>query len=180
MAEPQNEPTLSTRRTFEGKLISVRVDTISLPGGKTSIREIVERIPCVCMVAVDSGDVLLVRQYRKPIEAELLEVPAGGIEPGESPRDAVIRELREETGHTAGTLQHLQSFYMSPGYCTEEMHAYLATDLRPAALDPDYDENIQVVRVPLSQIHDLLRRGEIRDAKSITCLLLALEVLGRS
>ena len=180
MAEPQNEPTLSTRQAFEGRLIKVRVDTISLPGGRTSTREIVEHAACVCMAPILSEDVLLVRQYRKPVEASLLEVPAGAMEPGESPQDAVIRELQEEVGHTAGTLQHLQSFYMSPGYCTAEMHAYLATDLRPAALEPDFDESIQVVRVPLSQIPDLLRSGEIRDAKSIACLLLTLGVLGRS
>lgn len=180
MAEAQNEPTLSTRQAFQGRLVNVRVDTISLPGGRTSTREIVEHGACVCMAPVDSGDVLLVRQYRKPVEASLLEVPAGRMESGESPQDAAIRELREEVGHTAGNLQHLQSFYMSPGYCTEEMHAYLATDLRPAALDPDFDENIQVVRVPLSQIPNLLHSGEIRDAKSIACLVLALDVLGQS
>ena len=99
------------------------------------------------------------------------------MEPGEAPEDAVVRELQEETGHTADTLRHLQSFYMSPGFCTEEMHAFLATDLRPAVLDPDYDEDIQVVRVPVSEIPALLRSGQVRDAKSITTLLLALEAL---
>jgi ADP-ribose pyrophosphatase len=177
MSEPQDEPTLSTQLAFEGKLLTVRVDTVSLPGGRTSIREIVEHVPCVCMAPIDAGDVLLVRQYRKAVEAALLEVPAGGMEPGESPEDAVLRELQEETGHTAGTLKHLQSFYISPGYCTEEMHAFLATDLRPAVLDPDYDEDIQVVRVPISEIPTLLQSGQVRDAKSITTLLLASEAL---
>jgi ADP-ribose pyrophosphatase len=177
MSEPQDEPTLSTQLAFEGKLLTVRVDTVSLPGGRTSIREIVEHVPCVCMAPIDAGDVLLVRQYRKAVEAALLEVPAGGMEPGESPEDAVLRELQEETGHTAGTLKHLQSFYISPGYCTEEMHAFLATDLRPAVLDPDYDEDIQVVRVPVSEIPTLLQSGQVRDAKSITTLLLASEAL---
>ena len=177
MTEPQNEPTLSSRTAFEGKILTVRVDTVSLPGGRTSVREIVEHSPCVCMAPVDAGDILLVRQYRKAVEASLLEVPAGGMEPGEAPEDAVVRELQEETGHTADTLRHLQSFYMSPGFCTEEMHAFLATDLRPAVLDPDYDEDIQVVRVPVSEIPALLRSGQVRDAKSITTLLLALEAL---
>ncbi len=177
MTEPQNEPTLSSRTAFEGKILTVRVDTVSLPGGRTSVREIVEHSPCVCMAPVDAGDILLVRQYRKAVEASLLEVPAGGVEPGEAPEDAVVRELQEETGHTADTLRHLQSFYMSPGFCTEEMHAFLATDLRPAVLDPDYDEDIQVVRVPVSEIPALLRSGQVRDAKSITTLLLALEAL---
>ena len=100
-----------------------------------------------------------------------------GWNPGESPEDAVIRELQEETGHTADTLKHLQSFYMSPGYCTEEMHAFLATDLRPAVLDPDFDEDIEVVRVPINEISALLQSGQVRDAKSITTLLLALRAL---
>ncbi len=180
MSEPQNEPTLSTRLAFEGKLLNVRVDTVSLPRGRTSIREIVEHVPCVCMAPVDAGEVLLVRQYRKAVESSLLEVPAGGMEPGESPEDAVVRELQEETGHTAGTLTHLQSFYMSPGYCTEEMHAFLATDLRPARLDPDFDEDIEVVRVPISEIPALLQSGQVRDAKSITTLLLTLQALHQS
>ena len=180
MSEPQNEPTLASRQAFEGKLLSVRVDTVSLPGGRTSTREIVEHVPCVCMAPIDAGEVLLVRQYRKAVEASLLEVPAGGMEPGESPEDAVIRELQEETGHTADTLKHLQSFYMSPGYCTEEMHAFLATDLRPAVLDPDFDEDIEVVRVPINEIPALLQSGQVRDAKSITTLLLAFQALQAS
>ena len=177
MSEPQNEPTLSSQTAFQGKLLTVRVDTVSLPRGRTSIREIVEHSPCVCMAPIDGNDVLLVRQYRKAVEASLLEVPAGGMEPGETPEDAVVRELQEEIGHTAGTLQHLQSFFMSPGFCTEEMHAFLATDLRPAVLDPDFDEDIEVVRVPINEIPALLNSGQVRDAKSITTLLLALEAL---
>ena len=177
MTEPQDEPTLSTETAFQGKLLTVRVDTISLPRGRTSIREIVEHSPCVCMAPIDGDDVLLVRQYRKAVESSLLEVPAGGMEPGESPEDAVLRELQEEIGHTADTLKHLQSFYMSPGFCTEEMHAFLATDLRPAVLDPDYDEDIQVVRVPVADIPALLQSGQVRDAKTITTLLLTLQAL---
>lgn len=180
MSQPQNEPTLSTETAFEGKLLTVRVDTVSLPGGRTSIREIVEHSPCVCMAPIDGNDVLLVRQYRKAVEASLLEVPAGGMEPGETPEHAVLRELQEETGHTSDTLTHLQSFYMSPGFCTEEMHAFLATNLRPAVLDPDFDEDIQVVRVPINEIPALLSSGQIRDAKSITTLLLALEALRKA
>lgn len=180
MPEAQNEPTLSSETAFQGKLLTVRVDTVSLPGGRTSTREIVEHSPCVCMAPIDKGEVLLVRQYRKAVEASLLEVPAGGMEPGETPEEAVVRELQEETGHTADTLKHLQSFYMSPGFCTEEMHAFLATDLRPAVLDPDYDEDIQVVRVPLEQVPALLSSGQVRDGKSITTLLLALQALKAS
>ena len=97
------------------------------------------------------------------------------MDPGESPEDAARRELREETGYAAEELAHLSSFWTTPGFCTELMHAYVARGLRPGALSPDEDENIEVVRVPLSGAADLIRRGEIRDAKSIASLLLVLD-----
>ena len=177
MSEAQGEPTIKSRPVFQGKIINVRVDTVSLPGG-TSTREIVEHGACVCAVALDyATNVLLVRQYRKAVEAPLLEVPAGGIEKGEEPGQAVLRELREETGYTAKVVRHLCSFWMSPGYCTEEMHAYLVTDLEPSALKPDDDENIQVVKVPLSGVPHLIESGQIRDAKSIAALMVAMRAL---
>ncbi len=156
--------------------MNLRVDTVSLPQGRLGTREIVEHVPCVCVVPLDDdGNVVMVRQYRKPVEETLLEVPAGGMDPGESPEDAARRELREETGYAAGELSHLSSFWTTPGFCTELMHAYVARGLRPGALSPDEDENIEVVRVPLSGAVDLIRRGEIRDAKSIASLLLVLD-----
>jgi ADP-ribose pyrophosphatase len=151
---------------------------VQLASGRLTTREIAEHSPSVCIVPLDDqGNVLLVRQYRKPVEAELLEVPAGGVEEGEVSQEAVLRELREETGYTAGTLRHLCSFWMTPGWATEYMHAYLATDLSPAHLDADYDEDISVVRVPLSQIPQMIQSGEIQDAKSIVSLLLAMRLL---
>ena len=117
----------------------------------------------------------MVRQYRKPVEEFLLEIPAGGMDPGESPEGAAQRELQEETGYVAEELVHLSSFWTTPGFCTELMHAYVARGLRPGALTPDEDENIEVVRVPLSGAADLIRRGEIKDAKSIVSLLLVLD-----
>ena len=155
--------------------MNLRVDTVRFPSGDLGTREVVEHSDCVCVVPVDgNGNVVLVKQYRKPAEEVLLEIPAGGVEEGEVSQEAVLRELQEETGYTADTLEHLSSFWTTPGFCTELMHAYLATGLRPGSGQQDEDEDIQVVTVPLDGIPDMIRRGEIRDAKSIASLLMAI------
>ena len=172
------EPTIDSRVVFEGRILTLRVDSVRLPNGRETTREIVEHSESVCIVPIDEqGNVLLVRQYRKPVEMDLLEVPAGGIEEGEVPEEAVQRELQEEIGYTAGNLQHLSSFWLAPGWCTEYMHAYLATDLMPSNLAADDDEFISVVRVPLAESLDMVKQGQIRDAKSISSLLMASQVL---
>ncbi|PKB84058.1 MAG: hypothetical protein BZY88_00850 [SAR202 cluster bacterium Io17-Chloro-G9] len=175
--EPRLEPTLESKLVYEGRIVNLRVDTIRLPSGRLTTREIAEHSASVCMVPLDEqGNVLMVRQYRKPIESDLLEVPAGGIEPGEDPEDAVLRELQEEIGFTAGNVRLLAGFWVTPGWATEYMYAYLATDLRPANLPADFDENITVERVPLPNLHEMIRTGEIKDGKSIAALLLALNL----
>ena len=181
---PQNpahsfsETTVETRRIYEGKIINVRVDTVRMPSGITATREIVEHSHAVCIVPVDEqGNVVLVRQYRKPVEEALLEVPAGGVEDGEVSEDAVLRELREEIGYTAGKLQHLSSFWVAPGWATEFMHAYLATELTPSRLEADEDENIEVVRLPFDEAVAMFKTGEIKDGKTIASMLLAQPLL---
>jgi ADP-ribose pyrophosphatase len=169
------EPTVESKAIYQGKILNLRVDTIQLPNKCLATREIVEHANSVCIVPLDDeGNVVMVRQYRKPTEAELLEVPAGGMEEGEAPEEAVQRELQEEIGYTAGKLRHLSSFWLAPGWCTEYMHAYLATDLNISRLDPDDDEIISVERIPLHQIPELIARGEIQDAKSIGALMMVL------
>ena len=173
------EPTVATVTPYRGELVTVRVDTVSLPDGKEAVREIVSHPSSVCIVPVDcQGNVLLVRQYRKAVESFLLEAPAGKMEADENPDTTALRELQEEIGHTAGHLQALGSFYVAPGWCTQMMHAYLATDLVQARLDADDDEFIEVIPVPWADIPGKIANGEIRDAKSITALLLAMRVLG--
>jgi ADP-ribose pyrophosphatase len=177
---PDNEPTISTRSIFQGRIIDVRVDTVRLQNGRETTREIVDHAPSICVVPVDDdGNVLLVRQYRKPAGSFLLEVPAGGIEAGEAPEDAARRELQEEIGHTADSLAPLTAFWLAPGWCSEYMYAFLATELAPANLDSDEDEFIEMVRAPLASVVDLITKGEIQDAKSVASLLLAMRVLGR-
>ena len=171
----REEPTIESHRPFEGKLVNLRVDTVRLPDGRLVLREIVEHSDCVCVVPLDGeGNVVLVRQYRKPIERFLLEVPAGGIHPGEEPEDAARRELVEETGYRARGLERLAYFWTSPGFCTEGMHAYLATGLEAGTHSLDDDESIEVVKAPLENVPSMIASGEIRDGKSIASLMLAM------
>ena len=169
------ERTLHTERIYQGRLVGLRVDTVELPSGRKTKREIVEHGGVAAIVAIDSeNNVLLVRQYRKPVERVLLEIPAGGMESGEDALVCARRELEEETGFSAERWEELGFFYTSPGFCTEQMHLYLATELRPAKRDGDDDENIELVRVPLASVPELIASGEVCDAKSIAGLLIAL------
>lgn len=172
--EPGSERVLKSRRVFEGKIARLRVDTVQLAGGRTAQREIVEHEPVVAIVPIDSdGNVVLVRQYRLATGVVLLEVPAGGVDPGERPEEAAQRELAEEIGMRAGRLEPLAEFYVSPGFLTEYVYAFLATDLRDSPAEADEDEDITVVRMPLADAVAMAERGELRDAKSIAGLLLA-------
>jgi ADP-ribose pyrophosphatase len=130
----------------------------------------------VAVVAVaDEDNVLLVKQYRQPVAKELLEIVAGGIDPGETPEDCVRREMREETGFLPQVVQKLGGFYSAPGYSTEYLYLYLATDLVASPLQAEDTESISLVRVPLTQIPGLITSGAIVDAKSIAGLLVFLD-----
>ena len=170
------EKTLSSQIIYEGSAVKLSVDTVKTASGRQTTREIVEHADCVAIVAVDADDnILLVKQFRKPVEKELLEIPAGGIDAGEDAEAAVIREMREETGFMPQRVEHLGGFYATPGYCTEYLYLYLATDLTPSQLYAEDTEDIKVVRVPLKQIPELITSGRICDAKSIAGLLAFLE-----
>ena len=178
MEHTDPEPTIESKDIYQGRIIKLRVDTVQLPSGRTTTREIVEHEDAVCVVPIDeNNNVLMVRQYRKAAQLNLLEVPAGGVEAGETPDETVLRELQEEVSVTSGSLRRLSGFWISPGWATEFMHAYLAMDLTPASLPADDDEYISVERVPLDSIPGLIESGEIQDSKSIASLLLALRVL---
>jgi ADP-ribose pyrophosphatase len=175
------EKTLSSKTVFNGRAIRVRIDTVLTADGRRSTREVVERSDCVAVIAVDNdGNVLLEKQYRQAIGKELLEVPAGGIDAGEGPEAAVVREMREETGWRPRRITKLGGFYSSPGYTTEYLYLYLATDMVPDPLSAEDTAGIEVVRVPAAEIIDLIKSGRIEDAKSIAGLLYYLEYLKKS
>lgn len=170
------EKTLSRRYIFRGRAFNVRVDTVINASHEETTREVVEHGECVAVVPVDAnGDILLVRQFRKALEKELLEIPAGGIDPGEDPPAAVKRELQEEIGRIPGSLESLGGFYSSPGYSTEYLYLYLAAELKPSQLVAEDTAGIQVVRVRPRDVRRLIRSGEICDSKSIAGLLYFLE-----
>ena len=176
---PKNEPTVATTPVYNGDVINVRVDTVRLPNGRESDREIVYYPSSVCVVAVDPHqNVILVRQFRKTADRFLMEVPAGKMEPGEDPEEAALRELQEETGHAAAKWQLLGAFFLNPSLSPQYTHAYLATDLKLSNLDADADEFIELRRVPFTDVGALITDGSIQDAKSIAALLLAMRVLG--
>lgn len=170
------EETISTRQIYSGKIVSLRLDKVRLAiSGAETEREIVEHSEAVAIVPVDSnGQVILVRQFRKAAERELLEIPAGGIEQSETPEIAAIRELREETGFAAGRLISLGGFWNSPGFCTEYMHGFLALDLKIGKSDPEEDEEIKIEPVRLEKISRMIKLGQFKDAKSISCLMMVL------
>ena len=166
------EETLSSRLIYEGQVVKLRVDTVKMPDGRETTREIVEYSDCVAIIAIDADDnVLLVKQFRKPVEKVLLEIPAGGIDPGEDPVTTVCRELREETGYLPRKVKRLGGFYSAPGYSSEYLYLYLATDLTSSPLHAEDTDSIRLVRVPVAQISSLITSGSICDAKSIAGLL---------
>ncbi|MBI4236238.1 MAG: NUDIX hydrolase [Chloroflexi bacterium] len=167
--------TLSTRYVYRGHVFNVRVDEAEGPTGRRTPRDVVEHPGAVVLVPVNAqGNVILVRQHRHAAGETLLELPAGTREPAEPPEETARRELQEETGYEAAELTPLGGFYSAPGFCTEYLHLFLARGLHQVGATPDADEEITIVPVPLSQIPDLIRRGEIRDAKSIAGLLRAI------
>lgn len=166
------EKKISRQHSYQGRAVNLYIDTVEKPGGKVTQREVVEHSDCVAVVAVDHEDsVLLVRQYRYPVGKSLLEIPAGGIDPGEEPLDCVRRELQEEIGYFPQKIDKLGGFYSIPGYGTEYLHCYLATELVPSRLIAEDSEDIEVVHVPVKEIPRLIISGEICDCKSIAALL---------
>ncbi len=173
---------ISERPVYRSRLLDITVGTFEGPGGERFERDLVHHPGAVVMVPYDerTGEVVLVRQYRSPLDSELLEVPAGKRDvKDEAPELTAARELVEETGLEAGRLELIGHFYNSPGFSDEESWCYLARDLRPV---PDErhgieEQHMTVERYPLAEITRLVREGEITDAKTIVALMLAREML---
>ncbi|MDD4859006.1 MAG: NUDIX hydrolase [Dehalococcoidales bacterium] len=170
------EKRLSSRRIYEGRAINLRVDTVEKPGGQQTTRDIVEHADCIAVIPLDDEDnILLVRQYRTPVGKKLLEIPAGGIEPGEDPETAVRREMQEETGYYPQKVERLGGYYSAPGYSTEYLYLFLATGLKASKLFAEDTDEIEVVRVPAGEIRNMILCGDIDDSKSVAGLFTYLE-----
>lgn len=174
-----DEIILSQQSIYEGRVVKLSVAEVQLPNGTTAKREIITHPGAVALVALDeNGDVLLVRQYRSAAGKQLLEIPAGTLEPGEEPLVCAERELQEETGYHPGKLQSLGGIYTAPGYTSEFIHLYLATDLTESRLEQDDDEFIAVERASLSEAIAMIERGDICDGKSVSALLRTALLIG--
>lgn len=162
-----DEVTLSTEPIFDGKVIRVQVDTVRLPNGDTGKREIVRHNGAVAVLAIHNDRMIVVDQYRQPLGRTQIEIPAGKLEPGEDPADAIARELKEETGYTAKELKLLYSFYTSPGFADELIHLYLADELEQGEAQLDEDEFLEMSAITLEEAYEQIRAGRISDAKTI-------------
>jgi ADP-ribose pyrophosphatase len=159
---------------MKGRAFTIRRDYLKTPDGRETKFEIVEHGGSVVIVPVDAdGNMLFVRQYRHAAGLDLLELPAGTRDGDEPFEDCAAREIREETGMEAGTLKHVGSFYLAPGYSTEYMGVFLATDLKHNPLEADDDEFLSVEKIPVKEALALAERGEMPDAKSLAALLMA-------
>ena len=164
----KKERVLQSRHAYRGRAIHVRVDAVVKPNDKKTTREVVEHVDCVVVLPVDRrGNILLVRQFRHAVSKDLLELPAGSVDPGETPEGAATRELREETGYKPGRLEKLGGFYAAPGYCTEYLHFFRASQLEKSPLTAEDTDEIEVVPTSPAAVPGLVASGKICDAKTI-------------
>ncbi len=182
-AEPPagDESPLRKETVYEGHIVHLYLETMRLPNGREATLEIIRHKGAVAIVPVqDDGRIVMVRQFRLAAGRRLLEVPAGGLEPGEDPAECAIRELQEEAGFYPGKLTRLGGIYTAPGYTSEYIHLFMATDLRPSVLQSDPDEFLEVVTLSLDEVLGLIERGEVEDGKTIAALLLAARRLAQA
>lgn len=168
------ETTTKSEQIFSGKIISLQVDEVRLPDGNHSMREIVTHPGAVAIIPVtDNDNIMLVEQYRKPLERSIIELPAGRIEPGEDPKITAVRELEEETGYTTKNLSHVASFYTSPGFADEIIHLYYTDELEKLTetVDGDEDEFVEVHKLTLDEANSLIATKKIYDAKTMYALV---------
>lgn len=169
--ENQREERLRGEVIFEGRMLRVERDTVRLPNGLETSREVVRHPGAVGIIALLDQQVLLVRQYRYAIAQKTLEIPAGKLDPRETPLDCAVRELREETGYR-GTMEHISTFYTTPGFSDEVMHLFLAQDLVWDPLAQDEDEFIEVERIPWDEAVQRAEQNGFKDAKTVLGVLL--------
>ena len=166
---------LESQRIYEGRVLRLDVDKVEEPGGVRATREVVRHQGSVAVLPVHAdGRIVLVRQYRYPVDRFVWEIPAGRIDSGETPLNAARRELEEEVGLSPGRLEALSTYDTSPGFCDEVMHLFRAESLAEVPPRPDDDERIEVATFPVEVAHEMMEAGEIRDAKTLLALSLEL------
>lgn len=167
-----NEETKDTKLIYQGKIVTLRVDDVLLPNGKFAKREIVEHPGGVGILAVNENNkIIMVKQYRKPAEKVMIEIPAGKLEYNEDPSECAKRELMEETGYIAKNVKHLFSFYPSPGFSKEVLHLYLADDIKKGEPHRDDDEFLEIQECSIEEIKNMLKDKIIDDAKTLIAIL---------
>lgn len=175
------EKTVKTDVKFEGRILKLRVDTVELPDGSTSTREIIEHPGGVAVIAVDeNGFVPMVTQFRKPYEHMVMELPAGKLDNGEDPLQCGIRELEEETGLKANNFVYLGSMMPSPGYAKELIYIYLATDLYEGMVHLDEGEFLSVEKYHIDELVKMVMNNELQDSKTVIGILKAAEYLKKN
>lgn len=168
------EKQLASKQIFDGKVVKLFVDDIELPNGKGAFREVVRHPGAVCVIPItDEGEVIMVRQFRYPFSSVLLEIPAGKLEIGEDPLDAVKRELEEESGVVAENVEFIGMTYTTVAFTDEKIYTYMATGLSYTESHPDEDEFLEVVKIPLDALVEMVMTGEIKDSKTQVAILKA-------
>lgn len=170
---------IQSESKYQGKAFTIRQDQVRWPNGNISKLDIVEHSGAVTILPIDEdGQVWFVKQYRHAAGTEILELPAGTLEAGESPSVCASRELQEEIGMGAGKFQKIGEFFLAPGYSTEFMHVFLATELYPSELPADEDEFFEVVKIPVEEVMQMAENSQILDAKTLAALLLVVPRIG--
>ena len=163
---------IEQRLIHQGKVVGFYEDIVKLPSGKTVVWDLVKHKGAAAVVPVtEKGTILLVKQYRNALDQETLEIPAGGIEPGETPLKCVTREIEEETGYKAGKMKHLMTIITAIGFCDERIPIYVATDLKPSKQHLDEDEFIDLKAYTLDELKEKIFSGEIEDGKTVASLM---------
>lgn len=168
------EKTIHSQAIFTGKVISLKVDDVTLPNGATSKREIINHPGAVAVIAItENNKILLVEQYRKALERSIIEIPAGKLEQGEEPIVTARRELEEETGYTTNDLKYIQTFATSPGFADEVIHLFVAKNLNKleVPVELDEDEFVELMEVTLEEAEAMVSDGKIYDAKTAFAVL---------
>ena len=181
MTKDLEEKKISSEKVFEGKIIKLFFDKVMLPNKKLATREKVWHPGAVAVVPLTSNnEIILIKQYRYPVEEVLIEIPAGKLDKDEIPSDCAKRELQEEVGAVGGNLIHLSSFHTTPGFSNELLHLYLAINFEKKENNPDEDEFLQILNVPIKECIDWVFEGKIKDAKSIIGILMANEYISNN